>query len=178
MLKRRLTIAAALLALLAMPFAANAANAARGPRNPADILHNPRALAKYLKLTPAQIDTTKALLEDLHDTTKPLYQQIEPLEKQLKTQLEAASPDACAVGATVVKIDGLRDKIRDAREDFDDAFVQHAAETREQPALFQVGEQFDEQSPAGRIRGDAGQAREGRVPDLNNETRVGCKNPD
>jgi Spy/CpxP family protein refolding chaperone len=125
MLKRRLTIAATLLALLAVPFAANAANAAntaRGPRSPADILSNPRALAKYLKLTPSQIDTTKALLEDLHNTTRPLYQQIEPLEKQLKTQLAAASPDACAVGATVVKLDGLRDKIRDAREDFDAAF--------------------------------------------------------
>jgi Spy/CpxP family protein refolding chaperone len=133
MLKRRLTIAAALLALLAVPFAADAA---RGPRNPADILHNPRALARYLKLTPAQIETTKDLLEDLHNTTKPLYQQIEPLEDQLHAQLAAASPDACAVGATVVKIDGLRDKIRDAREDFDAAFS--AILTPEQLAKYQA----------------------------------------
>jgi Spy/CpxP family protein refolding chaperone len=137
MLKRRLTLAAALLALLAVPFAANAANAAnRGPRNPADILHNPRALARYLKLTPAQIETAKGLLEDLRNTTKPLYQQMEPLEDQLHAQLEAASPDACAVGATVVRIDGLRDRIRDAREDFDAAFS--AILTPEQLARYEA----------------------------------------
>jgi Spy/CpxP family protein refolding chaperone len=112
-------IVAALLALLAVPLMAEAA---RGPRNPADVLHNARALAKYLKLTPAQIETTKGLLEDLHATTKPLYDQIEPLEPQLRAQLDAASPNACAVGAIVVQIDALRDQIRDARQDFDAAF--------------------------------------------------------
>lgn len=124
MTHRKLMIAIALLTLLAVPFLATPAGAAKGPRgvNPADILHNARALAKYLKLTPAQIETTKGLLEDLHATNKPLYDQIEPLETQLHNQLDAASPDACAVGATVVKIDGLRDQIRDARQDFDAAF--------------------------------------------------------
>lgn len=122
MTHRKLMIAIALFALLAVPFLAHAANGANGPRNPADILHNARALAKYLKLTPAQIETTKALLDDLHATTKPLYEQIEPLQTQLRSQLDAASPDACGVGATVVKIDALRDQIRDARQDFDDAF--------------------------------------------------------
>lgn len=119
MMKRRLMIAAALLALLAVPLMAEAA---RGPRNPADVLHNARALAKYLKLTPAQIETTKGLLEDLHGTTRPLYEQIEPLETQLRSQLDAASPNACNVGATVVQIDAARDQIRGARQDFDDAF--------------------------------------------------------
>lgn len=119
MTNRKLMIATALIALLAIPFMAQAA---KPPRNPADILHNARALAKYLKLTPAQIETTKGLLEDLRATTKPLYDQIEPLETQLRSQLDAASPDACTVGATVVKINGLRDQIRDARQDFDAAF--------------------------------------------------------
>ncbi len=119
MTNRRLIAATALIALLAVPFLAAAAKA---PQNPADILHNARALARYLKLTPEQIATTKDLLDDLHATTKPLYDQIEPLEAQRRSQLDAANPDACTVGATVVKIDGLRDKIRDAREDFDTAF--------------------------------------------------------
>jgi Spy/CpxP family protein refolding chaperone len=122
MTHRKLMIAIALLTLLAVPFLAAPADAAKGPQNPADILHNARALARYLKLTPAQIETTKGLLDDLHAATKPLYDQIEPLETQLHSQLDAASPDACAVGATVVKIDGLRDQIRDARQDFDAAF--------------------------------------------------------
>ena len=133
MMKRRLTIATALLALLAVPFLAEAA---RGPRTPADILHNARALAKYLKLTPAQIETTKGLLEDLRATTKGLHEQIEPLEDQLRTQLDAASPDACAVGTTGVKIDAVRDQIRDARQDFDAAFS--AILTPEQLAKYEA----------------------------------------
>jgi Spy/CpxP family protein refolding chaperone len=118
MTNRRLILATVLIALVAVPVLAKGP----GGGNPADILHNARALARYLKLTPAQIDTTKGLLDTLHATTKPLYDQIEPLETQLRAQLDAASPDACAVGATVVKIDGLRDQIRDARDDFDAAF--------------------------------------------------------
>ena len=64
------------------------------------------------------------------------------------------------------------------REDFHDPFVQHPPEACEQPALFQVGEQLGQRLPAGRVRGDARQAREGRVPDSNDETRVGGKNAD
>ena len=132
-MKRRLMIATALLVLLAVPLMAEAA---RGPRNPADVLHNARALAKYLKLTPAQIETTKGLLEDLRGTTKPLYEQIEPLETQLRSQLDAASPNACNVGATVVQIDAVRDQIRGARQDFDDAFS--AILTAEQLAKYEA----------------------------------------
>jgi Spy/CpxP family protein refolding chaperone len=133
MTKRRLTIATALLALLAVPFLAEAA---RLPRDPADILHNARALARYLKLTPAQVGTTRGLLDTLHATTKPLYDQIEPLQTQLRAQLDAASPDACTVGGTAVKIDDLRDRIREARQDFDDAFS--AILTPEQLAKYEA----------------------------------------
>ena len=134
MMRRKLLAATALLALLAVPFAAQAA---RPPKpNPADILHNPRALARFLKLTPAQVATQKQLLEELHATTKPLYQQIEPLEDQLRDQLGAASPNACDVGATVVQIAGLRDQIKEAREDFDAAFS--AILTPEQLAKYEA----------------------------------------
>src|SRR5215207_3507525 len=85
MMTRRLTVATALFAFLALPFLANAAPGRGG--NPADILHNPRALARYLKLTPAQIETARQLAQTLHNTTKPLYDQIEPLEDQLHSQL-------------------------------------------------------------------------------------------
>ena len=63
--------------------------------------------------------------------------------------------------------------VEGGREYFDDALVQHTPEAREQPSLLQVGQKLDERFSAGRVRVDAGQAREGRVPDLNNETRVG-----
>ena len=134
MTKHRLIVATALIALLAVPFLAQAARPGGG--NPADLLHNPRALARYLKLTPAQIDATKVLVDNLRNSTKGLHDQIKPLEQQLKTQLGAASPDACAVGATVVKIDALRDKVRDAVEDFDAAFS--ALLTPEQLAKYEA----------------------------------------
>jgi Spy/CpxP family protein refolding chaperone len=133
-MRRRLTVATALFAFLALPFLANAAPGRGG--NPADILRNPRALARFLKLTPAQIETAKQLGQTLHNTTKPLYDQIEPLEDQLHSQLDAASPDACAVGNTVVQIDALRDQIRAAREDFDEAFS--AILTPEQLAKYEA----------------------------------------
>jgi Spy/CpxP family protein refolding chaperone len=75
-------------------------------------------------------------LGDLHATTRSLYEQIEPLETQLRTQLDAASPDACAVGATVVQIDAVRDQIRGARQDFDAAFS--AILTAEQLAKYEA----------------------------------------
>lgn len=134
MMRRRLLATTALLALLATPFAAQAA---RPPRlDPIDLLHNPRALARFLKLSPQQVTQQKQLLEELRGTTKPLYEQIEPLEDQLRAQLDAASPDACAVGNTVVQIDGLRDQIKDAREDFDEAFS--AILTPEQLAKYET----------------------------------------
>jgi len=95
-----------------------------------------QSIALVSKLTPAQIETTKQLAQTLHNTTKPLYQQIEPLEDQLHSQLDAASPDACAVGNTVVQIAGLRDQIRDARKDFDEAFS--AILTPEQLAKYEA----------------------------------------
>ncbi len=136
MMQRRLLIATALIALIAGPFLATAAAAKPARGNPADILHNPRALAKYLKLSAEQVVTMKNLQDDLRATTKPLYDQIEPLQETLKTQLDAASPDACSAGATLVKIDGLRDDIRDAREEFDDAFS--AILTPEQLAKYEA----------------------------------------
>jgi Spy/CpxP family protein refolding chaperone len=131
-MRRRLSIA--LLSFLALPLLVSAAPPGRG--NPADILHNPRALARYLKLTPAQLETTKQLVQTLHNKTKPLYDQIEPLEDQLHAQLDAASPDACGVGNTVVQIDALRDQIRGARQDFDEAFS--AILTPEQLAKYEA----------------------------------------
>lgn len=133
MMRRRLLAATALTALLAAPFVAQAAP---GRGNPGDILRNPRALARFLKLTPAQVETQKQLLADLRDTTKPLHDQLKPLHEQLRDQLDAAGPDACAVGATMVQIDGVRDQIREALEDFDESFS--AILTPEQLAKYEA----------------------------------------
>ncbi len=117
---RSLLTATAFLAILALPFLAEAA--ARPPVNPGEILRSPRLLARYLKLTSAQLATFRTLHQALQADLKPLRDQLGPLQEQLRTQLEAASPDACAAGQTVVAIDSVRDDIRAAYEELDDAF--------------------------------------------------------
>ncbi|HET9226599.1 MAG TPA: periplasmic heavy metal sensor [Thermoanaerobaculia bacterium] len=129
MMRKRLSV---LFALLLLPLVASAAP---GRGNPADILTNPRALARFLKLTPAQIETTKQLFQTLHATTKPLHEQQRPLAQQLRNQLDADA-DACAVGNTLLQLEGLRDQIREARQDFDDAFS--AILTPEQLAKYEA----------------------------------------
>jgi Spy/CpxP family protein refolding chaperone len=116
---KSLLTASAFLAVLALPLLAEAA---RPPQNPGAILRNPRALSRYLKLTPEQNATFKTLRQELQADLKPLQDQVPPLKEQLKTQLDAASPEACAVGQTAVALDAVRDDIRAAYEDFDTAF--------------------------------------------------------
>ncbi len=116
---KSLLTAAAVLTLVGLPLLAEAA---RPPQNPGAILRNPRALARYLKLTSEQIATFKTLREELQADLKPLQEQIKPLQEQLKTQLDAAAPDACTAGETTVALDAVRDDIRAAYEEFDTAF--------------------------------------------------------
>jgi len=117
---RSLLTATTFLAILALPFLAEAA--AKPPRNPGEILRNPRLLARYLRLTSAQLASFKTLHHELQADLRPLRDQLGPLQDQLETQLEAASPDACRTGQTVVAIDAVRDDIRAAYEEFDTAF--------------------------------------------------------
>lgn len=119
MKNKPLLTAAVFLALVGLPLLAEAA---RPPQNPGAILRNPRALSRYLKLTPEQNATFKTLREELQADLKPLQEQVPPLREQLKTQLDAASPDACAAGETTVALDAVRDDIRAAYEGFDEAF--------------------------------------------------------
>lgn len=129
---RRLSIATALFAFLALPLLANAAPGRGG--NPGDVLRNPRALARYLKLTPAQIETQKQLLQTLQAEVKPLHESLKPLHEQLRTQLDGT--DACAIGNTMLQIEGVRDQIRAAHQDFDEAFS--AILTPEQLAKYEA----------------------------------------
>lgn len=117
--RTRPLLAAAALVLTLLPALAEAAGP---PQNPGAILRNPKALARYLKLTPEQLATFKTLRQELQADLRPLQEQLEPLQAQLEAQLGAAAPEACSVGETVVAIDAVRDGIRAAYEDFDEAF--------------------------------------------------------
>ena len=117
---RKLTLTlTAFLALLALPFAAEAQ---AGRRAPEEILRNPRALARYLKLTPAQIETAKGLHQELRTAVEPLREAQKPLREALKTELNAASPNACEVGEAALAFHDNRESIRAEIEEFDDKF--------------------------------------------------------
>jgi Spy/CpxP family protein refolding chaperone len=107
------------LAALAL-FAAIAASAAPRPGLPG--CKNPRAIARYLKLTPDQVAQTKTLRAGLKAAVDPLYHQIEALHEQIQDALEAASPDACAIGALRIQIYDVGEQVRDERDEFEAAF--------------------------------------------------------
>lgn len=96
--KRTALLIATLLALLAVPVLADSA-----PANPlASLVTRPNVLIQALKLTRAQTDTLKGLIQTLENTVKPLYTANEQLTQQIQTGLTSPAPDNCAIGKLVV----------------------------------------------------------------------------
>jgi Spy/CpxP family protein refolding chaperone len=126
----------AFLFLLALPLLAQPPAGNRGPRDPESILHNPRALARYLKLTPAQVTAAQKLFDELKATVEPLRQAQQGLRDDLRDQLEAASPNACEVGQAALAVHANREKIEAAFETFDTKFS--ALLTPEQLAKYEA----------------------------------------
>jgi Spy/CpxP family protein refolding chaperone len=128
---------AAFLMLLALPFAAQAAQD-RGPRptSPDEILHNPRALARYLRLTPDQARTTQQLLEDLRKTVEPLRANAKGLQDAYQAALQATPQNACHVGDAAIALYDNRQRIKAAGEVFDTRFS--AILTPEQLARYEA----------------------------------------
>jgi Spy/CpxP family protein refolding chaperone len=124
MSKRGLSRLATLVALTLVGFVAPLAASPAGAANfdPDSILRNPRALARYLRLTPAQITTYRQLLGELEAKLVPLRAARRDLYQDLAAALEATSPDACAIGAIQIDIHDLGEQMRQAWEEFDTAF--------------------------------------------------------
>lgn len=118
--KHTLTLAAC-FALLALPLAAGA-QAGRATPNPGDILGNPRALARFLRLTPAQVETQTQLVADLRKTVEPLREAGKGLREAYRAALDATPQNACAIGDAAIDVYANREQIKAAYERFDDAF--------------------------------------------------------
>lgn len=132
--RKLMLFAAAFAAFLALPFAAEAAP--RGGQNAEQILRNPRALARYLRLTPEQVETFKTLRQDLEADVKPLREAGKPLREAFRAELNAASPNACEVGEAALAVQENAEKIRAEYEEFDTAFS--AILTPEQLAKYEA----------------------------------------
>ena len=124
-----------LAAVLALPLAA-AAQRSDKARDPREILTNPRLLAHYLSLTPAQVATTQTLFKELQATVKPLREARKGLAEAFYAELEEANPSACDAGAAAIALHENGEKIKDALEVFDQKFS--AILTPEQLAKYEA----------------------------------------
>lgn len=109
-------VAAAFAILAALPAAAAPAK----PTLPG--CHDPRAIARFLGLTADQATRVKALRATYKATVDPIKAQIEPLHTQIEDLLDAANPDACAIGAVRIQIHTLYLSIEAARTTFETGF--------------------------------------------------------
>ena len=105
--------------LLALPLAAQPP---RGPRDPAEILSNPRLLARYLHLTPDQVTATQKLAADLKAALDPLRQQEQKLRDAFHAAVTAANANPCDVGQAALAVRANDLKIKAALDDFDQKF--------------------------------------------------------
>jgi Spy/CpxP family protein refolding chaperone len=137
MTRRNLGLVTLCAAMLLLPALADAAqNNGGGGFNAAAVLRNPRAVARYLRLTPAQVEQQKTLLAALKTEVEPLRESQKALQEDLREALEAASPDDCAVGAIVVDSHEIGGEIRAALQEYDAAFS--AILTAEQLARYEA----------------------------------------
>jgi Spy/CpxP family protein refolding chaperone len=109
-----------LAVLLTLPLAVQAA---QGPaRDPGAILHNPRALTRYLRLTPDQIAATQKLAADLKAAVDPLRQQERQLREAFEDAVSAPNANPCDVGQAALAVHANHEKIKAALDDFDNKF--------------------------------------------------------
>jgi Spy/CpxP family protein refolding chaperone len=121
--RRAASLLAAIVAiaavLLTLPLAAQPP---RGPRDPAEILHNPRLLARYLRLTPDQVTASQKLFADLKTATDPLRQQEPALRAAFEAAVSAPNANPCDVGQAALAVHANQEKIKAALDDFDKKF--------------------------------------------------------
>jgi hypothetical protein len=119
-----------LVTLLALPFAVQA------QRDPGAILHNPRALARYLKLTPEQVTAAQRLQADLRADLEPLRANEKQLREALRAEVDATAPNACEVGQAFLAVRANEEAVKDAVQDYDRQFS--ALLTPEQLARYEA----------------------------------------
>src|SRR6185369_4565835 len=102
-------LAAVAAVLLALPLAAQPP---RGPHDPAEILHNPRLLSRYLRLTPDQVTASQKLFADLKAATDPLRQQEPALSAAFEAAVSAPNANPCDVGQAALAVHANQEKIK------------------------------------------------------------------
>jgi Spy/CpxP family protein refolding chaperone len=124
-----------LVTLLALPFAAQAQRGG-APRDADAILHNPRALARYLRLTPDQVAAAQRLQTELRADLEPLRANEKQLREALRAEVSATNPNACEVGQAFLAVRANEEAIQGAIQEYDRQFS--ALLTPEQLARYEA----------------------------------------
>jgi Spy/CpxP family protein refolding chaperone len=110
---------AILLALIATTLIAQPAPPHGGPQQGPP----PQAiLDEVLQLSDAQVAAIEQLNEKRRSTVEPIAQQIGTAQQALNAALNAASPDATAVGRAMLTVRDLQRQIEQAQKSFADGF--------------------------------------------------------
>jgi len=93
------------------------------PGQPGQPFVRPIALvARFLELTPDQMEQVKALMETRRAAIEPLSKQVAENEKTLQDLMTSSNPDAAEVGTLVLEIHQLREQIGVAQKQFLSSF--------------------------------------------------------
>ncbi|MEA2690755.1 MAG: hypothetical protein QOJ16_142 [Acidobacteriota bacterium] len=159
--RKKALVLAALLGTLALPaLAAGKPTTPPPPATPTDagtaanILHHPKALARFLGLSADQATQLAGFAKTLDTAEQALRQARAPICQQLRTDLGVTSPDPATVGKDAISLVDNKDKIKSAREAFDTSFS--AILTPEQLAKYDTLKQIAhlDNGPGADILGD------------------------
>lgn len=122
-LKPKALVLAILFVLLALPVLADQhPGPGPGPGVDSSALTNPRFLAHYLNLTPAQIAQTQGFLKTLQTALQAVQTARAPLCQHLRTDLGVSSPDPATVGRDFLALINNQAGIKTALQAFDASF--------------------------------------------------------
>ena len=79
-------------------------------------------VAEFLQLGDEQLAQWDELLTAQHETVQPLREAIEASGQELAEMLDGQDPDATVVGELAISIHGMRQEIRDARQQYLEGF--------------------------------------------------------
>jgi len=81
------------------------------------------AVARFLELDAAQVDTFVALLDDRSMAADPLRAALEAVEEALRDEIESETPDPTTIGDLVLERHALHEALADVQRTFVDAFA-------------------------------------------------------
>lgn len=80
------------------------------------------AVARFLQLTPDQMEEWNGLLAARQALVQPLREELRDVEGELKELLDGDNPDPTAIGTLVLEGKALREAIGDANRDYVEGF--------------------------------------------------------